>query len=149
MHMRQAAATLLPALSIFLATHATAGEFFVSCSYSNDNLSKCATVIRDLVTDKFTSKYPATRFEIFLHSDVMGFTDGGYSAFAIAGVAQRGSTDFPIRRFTSVQINGTNNRFSAVELAEIELQVYRQAAKRLMDACEISPTCDVFQPHRK
>jgi len=128
------------------AAGAQAGEFAVSCQYKNDNLQKCASVVSDLVTDKFVAKFPANRFQIFIYSNIMDFSNGGYSAYAVAGVIPKGSGQFPIRRFANTSINGSDKRFSAVDLANTELEVYRAAVKALMDQCEISPACDVYVP---
>jgi len=146
----RAAAYVLSGVVSVLATQLVhAGEFSVSCSYKNDNLQKCASVISDVVTDKFVAKYPAARYQIFVHSYIFGFTDGGYSAYAVAGVIPRNSGQFPLRTFSSTSINGTSNKFGAVDLAKYELDVYRSAAKSLMEQCEISANCDVYSPREK
>lgn len=139
-------ATAAVVLASTLALPAMAGEFSVSCSFSNENLRQCATVINDLVTDKFLAKYPASRFQIFVHSNIVGFTSGGYGAYAVAGVIPAGSGRFPVHRFSSTNINGSNTKFSQIDLAKTELSTYRAAVRNLMERCEISPTCDVDTP---
>ncbi|QDZ29349.1 hypothetical protein [Noviherbaspirillum sp. UKPF54] len=135
------------AVASLLATQiAYAGDFNVACSYKNDNLQRCASVIADIVTDKFIAKFPATKYQIFVHSNIMSFTNGGYSAYAIAGVVPKNSGQFPMNRFANTNINGTDKKFSAVELANYELETYRSAVKSLMEQCEISPSCDVYIP---
>lgn len=129
---------------LFSANLASAGEFSVACSYTNDNLQKCASAISDIVTDKFIEKFPATKYQIFVHSDILGFTDGGYSAYSISGVIPKNSAQFPLNRFSSTKINRSNKKFSAVELANVELETFRSAVNSLMEQCEISPTCDVY-----
>lgn len=131
-------------MSLAITRTALASDFSVTCSFKNDNLEKCASVISDIVSDKFIAKYPANRFQIFIHSNVMGYPVGGYSAYAIAGVIPRNSAHFPANRFETTDINGTDRKFSWVELANIELKVYRTAVQALMDQCEISPACDVY-----
>lgn len=121
-----------------------AGEFSVFCTYKNENIQKCANVISDIVSDKFVEKFSAAKYQIFLHSNIHSFTNGGYSSYAIAGVVQRGSWDFPARYYSNTNINGSDKVFSAVQIAEIELASYRSAAKSLMDACEVSPNCDIY-----
>lgn len=125
---------------------AVAGEFSVNCSYKNENLRKCATALADIVTDKFVSKFPSSRFQIFVHSSVVGFSNGGYGAYAVAGVIPAQSGDFPVRRFSSTNINGANIQFNQIELAKIELETFRAAVRNLMEQCEISPNCDVYVP---
>lgn len=38
------------------------GEFYVSCSYGNENLKGCARQLTDIVANKFIAKFPASRF---------------------------------------------------------------------------------------
>lgn len=127
-----------------VARPAFAGEFSVNCFYKNENLKKCASAVSDIVTDKFTRTYPNTRFEIFAHSNIIGFSNGGYSAYAVTGVIPKNSGEFPLSTFSSTNINGSDTRFNQIELANIELKVYRAAVQNLMEQCEISPNCDVY-----
>lgn len=139
------------ATAIFLLTAQAShsGEFSVTCSYTNDNIGKCASVLTDLVTDKFIAKFPSTKYEIFVHSNMLSFSDGGFASYAVAGVVLRNSGQFPLNRFSSTKINGTDKNFNAVDLANYELQVYRSAVKSLMDQCEISPDCNVYIPRKQ
>ena len=123
---------------------ACAGEFAVNCSYKNDNLKNCASKVSDIITDKFIAKFPVTRFQIFVHSNVHSYTNGGFSAYAVAGVVPKNSGQFPLNRFSSSNINGTDKIFSQIDLAKYELDTFRSAIKSLMDQCEVSPDCDVY-----
>lgn len=125
--------------------NAVAGEFSVSCYFKNSNIAKCASVISDLVTDKFIARFPASKFQIFVFSDVHRYTNGGFAAYAVAGVIPRGSNQFPLQHFSSSLVNRGDKKFDALELSKFELEVYRSATKGLMDECEISPNCDVFR----
>ena len=138
--------TLIAAALCLSALHgaASAGEFSVFCSYKNDNLERCADAVSDIVTDKFTAKFPSSQYQIFLHSNIHHYTNGGFGAYAVAGVIPRGSAMFPVRTFSATSINGTDKNFGAIEQAGIERDVYRSAAKSLIDACEVSPSCDVY-----
>lgn len=133
---------------LFLAQSAFAGEFSVFCSYNNDNIQKCASVIADLVTDKFIAKYPISKYQIFVHSDIHSYSDGGFAAYAVAGVIPKDSAQFPARVFSNSNINGGSTKYSRVQLANTELETYRAAVKNLMEQCEISPACDVYTPRR-
>jgi hypothetical protein len=133
----------LAALAI-VAVPARAGDFNVFCSYTNENLQKCAAVVSDIVTDKFTQKFPATKFQVFVHSHMQAFTDGGYAAYAVAGVIPKGSGEFPDYRVSTTNIDGTSKMFSGVQLAEIEKSNYRSAVRALMEKCEISPSCEIY-----
>ena len=143
--------TLTSAAIVLAGFHlsANAGEFSVFCTYQNNNLSKCAGIISDIVTDKFTIKFPASKFQIFVHSNIHNYTNGGYAAYALAGVAPRGSGIFPVQYYSKTAVNGTDVVFNTVQLAELELQNYRSAVQNLMNACEISPACDVYTSRAK
>ena len=132
-------------LSIIAATPVQAGAFNLVCSYSSANLSACAEVVSDLVTDKFLAKFPNQTFSIFVHSDVHSYSSGGYVAYAVAGVVPKGLSQFPLRRFSSSTIE-RNQRGDALTLANVEKENFRDAVKQLMDQCEISPTCDIYTP---
>lgn len=138
----------LASLAMVAMGPAVAAEFRVQCSYTNDNLRACASAVADIVTDKFTDKFPVARFEIFVHSHVTGFETGGFAAYAVAGVVPRASGQFPANRFLYSMMNGAPRRFSQIDLAKSELEVYRAAVKNLMDRCEISPECDVYVPFK-
>jgi hypothetical protein len=133
--------------SICSATSVYAGEFTVACSYKNDNLKQCANIISDLVTDKFTSKFPSSKYSIFIHSNIHSYSSGGYAAYAITGVIPKDSGDFPIRMYNASIMNG-QDRATSLELSNVELENYRDAIKQLMDMCEISSTCDIYTPKK-
>lgn len=120
-----------------------ASEFSVTCSYSSESLSKCAAVISDIVTEKFIAKFSADDYQIFVHSNIHSYSDGGYVAYAVSGVVPKSSGEFPLRRFSTTRMN-REKRASLLELAEVEKYNYRDAVKQLMDYCEISPACDVY-----
>lgn len=132
------------AVSLLTAQVAFAGNFSVFCSYRNDNLQKCAEAIADIVTDKFVVKFPAAKFQIFVHSNVSSFTNGGFAAYAVAGVVPNGSAQFPVKTYSNTRINGADKSFTAVELANEELSIFRAAVTNLMGQCEISPNCDIY-----
>lgn len=123
---------------------AIAGNFQAHCFYGSPNLSDCAKLIRDLVPDKFTEKFPATNWKIVVISEVHSYTNGGFAAFAVAGVSPAGVSQIPLNRFSATSINGSDKRFSKTELAEQELDVVRRAVSNLMQECELNPKCDVF-----
>lgn len=91
---------ILPIL-LAMAQPAVAGEFSVRCAYVNQNLDNCASSIKDIVTDKFTEKYRSDKYQIFVHSYVTGYSNGGFTSYAVTGVVLKGSNDFPLRRFSS------------------------------------------------
>jgi len=146
--IKQVIFVLLTSSGLAFQSGALAGEFSVNCSYNNDNLQECANLVTDIVTDKFTAKFPATKYQIFVHSNVHSYTNGGYAAYAVAGVVPKRSGQFPKRAFSASNINRGNESFSRVQLAEKELETYRDAVRNLMEQCDISPTCDVYSPRK-
>ena len=132
-------------LLTFCATGTADDKFSVACSIKNENLSRCALLVADIVTAKFTARFPSTSYEIFAHSNIQEFSNGGFSAYAIVGVIPRNSGQFPLRTYSSTTIDGSGKIYSLVELSEIELRVYRQAVSNMMERCEISPKCDIYK----
>ncbi|MGQ0710480.1 MAG: hypothetical protein ACT4NV_12105 [Rhodoferax sp.] len=139
---------LMIVIGFSIFSYAHAGEFNVACSYDNENIEECAKIISDVVTDKFTSKFPASRFSIFVHSSVHAYSRGGYVAYAVAGVVPRGSGEFPVRYFSSSAMNG-EKRVDGLELSKIELENYRDVVRQLMNKCEIAQACDVYVPRKR
>lgn len=130
---------------ILVAAAAQAGPFRMVCSYQYESLSKCAEMTNDIVTERFTAKFPADRFTIFVHSDLHSYSNGGYVAYAVAGVVPTGSLQFPLRRYSTTTFE-RERRADHLRLAEVEKENFRDAVKQLMDKCDLSPTCDVYVP---
>lgn len=149
MAMKKFLSCAIGTVSLFTAQLASAGEFSVACSYKNTNLEECASVVADIVTDKFIAKFPAKKFQIFVHSNVHSYTNGGYTAYAVTGVVPHGSGQFPVDRYSSTSTNGTDKKFTNLELAKVELENFRAVVTNLMNECEISPTCDVYRVRNK
>lgn len=77
---------------------AVAGPFVVS-TYGTANSSD----INDIITDAFTKKYPSSKYEIFLFSSAFLTNTGIPSCSAITGVVRKGSNDFPLSRYSSIE----------------------------------------------
>jgi len=139
--------TLLALFGACLQISAYAGTFRVTCSYEAESLSACASVVSDLVTDKFIAKFPDSQFSIFVHSDMHSYSNGGYVAYALAGVVPTGSSQFPLRRFSATTME-RQKRADHVTRAAVERENFRDAVKQLMDKCELSPSCDVYSARK-
>lgn len=122
------------------------GTFATTCAFEHLAPSRCTPSVADLVTAKFTRHFPAAQFELFLHAKTFSFSNGGYSAYGVAGVVPRDSGQFPARRLAATAIDTSERVPSVLELADLELGVVRQAVKNLMDQCELSPDCDLYRP---
>lgn len=143
MNKETIAIAIITGSSLLTCMQVQAGEFNVSCSYKFDTLSRCGDVVSDIVTDKYLAKFPAKKFDIFVHSDIHSYSNGGYVAYAVAGVVPTATDQFPHKRFSSTIIS-KEKRADQIELAEVEKENFRIAVKQLMDSCEISPTCDIY-----
>jgi hypothetical protein len=124
---------------------ANAGQFGTHCFHESDAIAKagCAHLLSDIVTDKFTAKYPATKFEIFVTSYSDKLTNGGYFAYAVAGVIPRSELDlFPKQRVNRMLLE-VNGDPTPAQLGEQEEKAIRSAVGSLMKFCEALPTCDL------
>jgi hypothetical protein len=118
-----------------------AGEFNVVCYTFHKNVSPCAENIADIVTEKFTAKFPASKYSIWIYSNAMPFPSGEYVAWAESAVIRRGSTKFPLRRSATSKIGRDNISNSLLPVANLELEVFRSVVTRMMEQCEVSPSC--------
>lgn len=124
-----------------------AGEFRVSCFSS---LSDCASKVTDLVTDKFTQRFPASRFKIAVVAEFQQYSDGGGVGYAVAGVSpvlKDNTTLFPIRRFAST-VRIKDRTMSPYDVTKETEELLRRAVEQLMAACDSSPSCDVHTPYK-
>jgi hypothetical protein len=118
-----------------------AGEFNVVCHVFHKNMSQCAEPIVDIVTEKFTAKFPASKYSIWVYSNAMSFPNGEYVAWAEGAVIRRGSTNFPLTRTATSKIRRDNMSNSLLPVANLELEMFRTVVTRMMEQCEVSPTC--------
>ena len=133
------------AFLLFAATSASAdvGNFHMRCFFEHN---KCAALIRDIVSDRFTVRYPADQWQIVVIASVHRFSNGGGTAFAVAGVSPRSRNDqqpgiVPSYRFSSVVNDpGPLQLTSRQALNELE-EAIRGAVENMMTACETSPEC--------
>ncbi|BET27603.1 hypothetical protein EV673_1725 [Limnobacter thiooxidans] len=132
-------------VSMSFSSHA--GEF--SCSlYGNVD---CAEHIKKLVTDKFTSKFPSTKFEIVAVSEFQVYSDGGGVGYAVVGVVPKVSESdkygnlslFPIRRFSATR-RITGQDISPYQKTQNEIEVLQSAVEGMMEACHRDKACNVM-----
>lgn len=121
-----------------------AGEFQVSCF---SNLGGCSARVKNVVTDKFTRHYPASRYEIVVLAEFQPYSDGGGVGYAVAGVSpvlRDGTTQFPVRRYAST-VRIVDRSMSAFDVTRETEMVMRDAVEQLMAACDRSTNCDVYR----
>ena len=124
-----------------------AGDFRVSCFSS---LSDCSTKVADLVTDKFTQRFPKSHFKIAVVAEFQRYSDGGGVGYAVAGVSpvlKDNTTQFPISRFAST-VRIKDRKMSPYDVTKETEELLRSAVEQLMAACDSSPSCDVHTPYK-
>lgn len=122
-----------------------AGEFRLSCF---SDVSDCADKVSHIVTDKFTKKFPANRFQIAVIAEFQKYSDGGGVGYAIAGVTtipKDKSTIIPKNRYASTT-RIVNSNISAYDVTKETEELLRRAVENLMADCDRSPSCDVYIP---
>lgn len=140
---------LLLAAMIFSSQPAHAGRYVLTCL---SELPDCSTRLKDIVTDKFTNKFPHTDWEIVVIAEFQPYSDGGGVGYAVAGVSpslRSGTKEYtlaPIKRYSATKrINGRN--LGPYEVLDETHSLLRRAVEQLMVACETSSTCDVYTPY--
>lgn len=129
-----------------LGTKAYAGEYQINCYFSG---KKCASLISDLVSDRFTSKYPPSHWTIVVIGQFAPYSNGGGVGFAVAGVSptpqnqdKNATAQVPRRRFISTT-RILDHQLSPYEVnAKIESLV-RDAVQDMIAECDLSPKCEI------
>lgn len=138
---------LLACILAFFSLNAFAGAYI--CSSYGD--AGCAEHIKDIVSDKFTKKYPSSKYEIVIVYQYDAYSDGGGVGFAVAGVspkvtekAKYGNLSLmPINRFLATQ-RDTGKQVDPYEVTKFKINLLRRATRLLMEACDRQPSCDVI-----
>lgn len=143
-------ASLLASVSCkILAADDSKGMF--SCHAYGD--AGCAEHIRDLVTDKFTARFPYQKYEIVAIYDMQLMSNGGGVGFAIVGVSPKLSDSkrslgngslMPSRRFTSTSRVAAGERINPYQRTKYEISDLRDAVEAMMEACEREASCNVL-----
>lgn len=125
-----------------------AGQF--RCAGYGD--TGCTDHITSIVTDKFTAKFPASKYKIVMVYDFQTYSDGGGVGFAVAGVSPIVSETnkygvlslMPKNRFTStVRIDKTKT-LNPYQVTQEKIDLMQRAATLLMEACDRDANCDVM-----
>lgn len=124
----QTLATVLCFASLAIhAGAAQAGAF--NCRAFATEPDGCFELIRDLVTDEFTKKYPVSKYEIVVIASSTLYDDGSGSGIAIVGVAPAKRGAVPLQRFNSFFILGNA---SLVQVHEREKRAVRYAVANMV-----------------
>lgn len=135
------------ALIAMFSLPSMAGEFRVHCF---GPVSNCATKVNDIVTDKFSQRFPATRYQIAVVAEFQPYSNGGGVGYAVAGISpvlKDNTTQFPINRF-SATTRIIDRKISPYDVTKETEELLRRAVEQLMAACDRSPSCDVYTPYK-
>jgi hypothetical protein len=137
---------ILFVLCMLVVPAVSAGEYWCHSFGKNG----CTEHIADIVTDRFTSKYPSDKFMIVAIYQFMVYSDGGGVGYAVAGVVPRvrvnGTeiTQVPARRFNATKrLNGKN--VDARQQNVLEIETMRSAVDSLMAECDREKNCDLLK----
>jgi hypothetical protein len=136
---------ILFVICMFAVEIVSAGEF--RCSSFGKN--GCTQHINDIVTERFTSKYPIEKFQIVAIYDFREYSDGGGVGFAVVGVVPRirvnsvEITQVPTRRYHATKrLVGAN--VGPRQQAALEIETLRTAVDNLMAECDRLKDCDLL-----
>ena len=136
---------LLFVMCMLVVPVVSAGEF--SCASFGD--SGCSQHIKDIVTDRFTSKYPSDKFQLVAIYDFMKHSNGGGVGFAIVGVVPRILVNgveikqMPKSRFIATQ--SINGKIDARQRIALEIETLRSAVDNLMAECDRLKNCELLK----
>jgi hypothetical protein len=139
-------ASLKTTIIIGLATlsfSAFAGQF--RCNAAGD--AGCAEHIKKIVSDKFLSKFPASKYTIVVIYDFLTYSDGGGVAFSVAGVVplQDGNKVLvPRSRYISTTRINAGRFINPYQKTQEKIEVIQRSVEQMMEECERSPSCDVM-----
>lgn len=139
---------LIPAL-IFIGAmplSAQAGMFSYDCS-PVENIS-CDGLFSDIVTDKFTTKYPHTEWKIQAYARYSIFSNGAGAGHAFIGVVPilKGKNGkeldlIPAQWFS--RTSSTANDVSPFQKNEELRLMLRKATEAMMAQCDATKNCDL------
>jgi hypothetical protein len=112
-----------------------------------ENIS-CDGLFVDIVTDKFTAKYPHTEWKIQAYAKYSIFSNGGGAGHAFVGVVPKlkGKNGkeldlIPDWRFS--RTSSTTNDVSPLQKNEELRLMLRKATEAMMAQCDASKNCDI------
>lgn len=126
---------------LLITNNSFAGTFRYACGASEVN---CDGLFNDIVTDKYIAHYPAEKFEIFVYSKNVPYSDGSGVTQTIVGVVERNNstyTHFPNSWWTRTDY--FENMGNAYKKTERLQQSVRTAIQNMMAACQDSPNCKI------
>jgi hypothetical protein len=137
---------LMTVAALFVATvSAHAGAFSFNCSTD----VSCSDLLSDVVTEKFTTKFPNDIYEIFVLSHTSVFSNGTSASYAVVGVVPKSKLSHyfaPNRSWDSVSYYGSLG--NAYDKQNKSREIIRKAVESMMAACEDSKGCEILGSNR-
>lgn len=125
---------------LLFSINANAGEFSIDCLGLKD--TACANLIADIVTTKFTDKYPANEYQITLLAiQTKNGITASHSSVAPNLKASSGFSTIGTRAWV-VTILAEDLSVDGLMKAKIESS--RAAVRNMMEYCENTSNCDVY-----
>lgn len=130
-----------------LSFSVSAGEYI--CHAFGD--TGCAEHVTNVVTNKFTAKFPATKYKIVVIYDFQTYSDGGGVGFAAAGVAPHLKGQYsnrslvPTWRYNATTRIDNTRKLSPYDKTNEKIELIQRAVQNLMEECERSPNCDILK----
>lgn len=111
------------------------------CHYPSKN---CGSEVVDIVSDRFTSRYPSDQWQLVVLAEFTPYTNGGGVGYAIAGVAKKITSQamVPRNRFVSTS-RRVGRTLLPAESTKESIQLVREAVEQMMLACDKTLNCDI------
>lgn len=138
---------IITALLLLAASQiAVAGTFIFGATGDQLTNADLDGKLGDLVTEKFTKKYPSNKWKIYIQSSTVN-ANSDYSAlfYVSVGVAPKGLNGTQPARYIWERIELKPNVINATLKNKKSLLVeqVRIVLQEMMDECEKSPNCDI------
>jgi len=120
-----------------------AGRYSYNCWMTDIS---CDGLFRDMVSDKFTAKFPHDRFEIFVYAKTHAFSDGSGVSYSIVGVVpmlNQSYKFFPNRVWRNVTY--FKNVGDSYAQKSHSREVIRKSIQAMMADCDYSKNCDILE----
>lgn len=125
---------------------AAAGTFHYKATGSYLRTSDLDGKLSDLVTNKFTEKYPSKKWTIYVQTSTANAnSDGSALYFVSVGVGPRGLNGLQPadRTWEHISSDPKTVNASVKDKKPYIVELVRERVLSMMDECEKSPNCDI------
>jgi hypothetical protein len=137
---------LFAVLIVPVSTSTFADQFSMVCNFSSKN---CGSEVVDLVSSRFTSRYPSDKWQIVVLAEFTPYSNGGGVGYAIAGVSRKplppqsaNQAFVPRNRFVNTS-RRIGRHISPAETTEETILLVREALEQMMVACDNTQNCNI------